>query len=141
MIEPASLFLMAGRQAFTQWNAPSSTTPVMCRHSSKDHVLDGLLAALRHVVDEIVDAAEFLQRGVGHRVDRLGVDHVGERGHRLAALAFDLLDDALGLGAVAPHVDHHGAAAGGKLQRHGAADAAAGAGDDGDAALQFLVWH
>ena len=35
IIEPASLFLIGSRQAFTQWNAPSRMTPVMNRQSSK----------------------------------------------------------------------------------------------------------
>ena len=70
------------------------------------HVLDALLPSQRGVVDEVVDAAEFLQRGLGHRFDRRRVDDIGDGHHRPAALAFDLLDHGFGLGAVAPHIDH-----------------------------------
>jgi len=105
------------------------------------HVLDRLFLAKRGVVDQIVDAAELFQRGFRHGVDGGCVDHVGDGDHRLTTLTLDVLDDALTFGAVVPHVDHHGAARRGELQRHLAADAAAGAGDDRDAALQFVFRH
>ena len=102
------------------------------------HVFDGLLAAQRRVVDEIVDAAKFFQRSVGHGVDGLGVDHVGNADHAPAALALDLLDDASASARLLRTLTDDRAAAVGQLQRHGAADAAAGAGDDGHAAGEFL---
>ena len=48
-------------------------------------------------------------------------------------------DDGVGLRLVGTHVHHHRRAAGGKMQRDGAADIAAGAGDDGDLAGEFVV--
>ena len=142
MIEPASLFLMASRHAFTQWNAPSRVTPMMCAPFLEGHVLDGLLPAQRGVVDEIVDAAEFLQRGLGHGVDGGRVDHVGDaRPSPCRPCASISLTTASASARLLPHVDHDRGAACGKLQRHGAADAAAGAGDDGHAAGEFLVRH
>ena len=70
------------------------------------HVLDGLLPAPRGVVDEVVDAAELLQRGLGHGVDGGRVDHIGNGDHRFAALALDLFHHGIGLGAIAAHIDH-----------------------------------
>ena len=105
------------------------------------HVFDVLFLAQRGVVDEIVDAAEFLERRLRHRVDRGGIGDVGNCDERAAARRFDLLHHLVRFGAVLAHVDHDRAARGRELERDGAADAAPGAGDDRDAVLQFLFGH
>ena len=58
---------------------------------------------------------------------------------RLDAHGLDLARDGFRLGAIAAHIDHDGRAALRQRQRDGAADVAAGAGDDGDLAAEFVV--
>src|SRR5207302_2270405 len=80
--------------------------------------------------------------GVDHRLDFVVVAHVDAHGERGAAGALDLVDDGVdaagetvGAGfGLAGDDDRRSLA--GEAQDHGAADAAAGAGDDGDAAVQ-----
>src|SRR5207302_5653452 len=94
------------------------------------------------VVDQDVDAAEAVDGGVDHRLDLVVVAHVDAHGERGAAGALDLVDDgvdaageAVGAGLRLAGDDHRRALAG-EAQHHGATDAAAGAGDDGDASVQ-----
>jgi hypothetical protein len=102
------------------------------------HMLDALLLTQRRVIDEVVDAAELFERRPRHRVDGRRIHHIGHGDKPAAADLFNLLHHRFRLGAVLPHVDDHGAASGRELKRHGAPDAAAGAGDDRDAALEFF---
>ena len=60
---------------------------------------------------------------------------------RLAAGGYDLARDGFCFGAVAARVDEDGRTAFRQRQRDGAADIAAGAGDNGDLAAEFVVAH
>jgi hypothetical protein len=105
------------------------------------HLIDRLLAAQRRVVDEEVDAAEALDRGRDHAVDRGSIGDVGDGGERLAALGDDLGDDGIGLGLIGAGVDDDRGAILRQLQRDGTADVTAGAGDEGDAAGEGFGGH
>ena len=75
-----------------------------------------------------------------HRGDLLGVGDVGAVGERVAARRLDLLDDLQrrlgGRAARAEIVDDDLRAARGEAERMAAPEPAAGAGDDGDAAVK-----
>src|SRR6266700_8279408 len=90
------------------------------------HLLEPLLAAQRGVVDENIDAAEALDRGRHHRLDRLGVGDVGQARERPAAFAFDLMHYRLDFVAVRARVDDDRGAGRGQLEGNGAADVASG---------------
>jgi hypothetical protein len=84
-------------------------------------------------VDENIDAAEGLMRGRHHGLDARRVGDVD--GDRLPASAggCDLVGDG---GGVTDVGGDDGRSLGGKPQRHGAAEAAGAAGDDGDLAFE-----
>jgi hypothetical protein len=105
----------------------------------KRHGRERLLGAHRRVVDQNVDAAEFLRRGRDHRIDRVGVGDVSGDGKRLAARPLDLVRDRLGLPEIGARIDHDRGAAVGERERDAAPDIAPSAGDDRDAAGQFLL--
>ena len=137
-IAPAPLCLRCGRHALAQWNAPSSVTPSTSRHSV--NVISSNARSWRSaaLLIEIVDAAELLRGVRHHRGHRLLVADVGDRRDRLAAVALDLAHDLLGLRPVGAHVDDDRGAARRERLRHRAADVAARAGDQRDAAGEFL---
>ena len=116
--------------------------------------LDGvpLLLGTRHehavaheagVVHDDVEAAEGVDRGLHERTGRREVGDVGAVRDRLPAEAADLLDDFVrrrgGTAATvvlhAEIIDDHLRAGARERERMGAAEAAAGAGDDGYAAV------
>ena len=70
-----------------------------------------------------------------------GIDHVGDRDHRRPPLASISLTTASASARLQRTLTTTAAPRRRELQRHGAPDAAAGAGDDGDAACEFLVSH
>jgi hypothetical protein len=96
-----------------------------------------------------VDGAEAVHRGLHDARAALGRHHRREARHRLAAGRPDLVDHllrsrlvaALAVDAAAQVVDDHGRAAAGQLEGVRAAEAAAGAGDDGDPAVEADVGH
>jgi hypothetical protein len=102
------------------------------------HVLECLLGAHRRVVDQDVDAAEARRGGRNHFLHCRAVGNIGSDAERLAARAPDLARDCLGFLEVGADVDDDSGAAVGKRERDAAADIAPGAGNDGDAAREFL---
>jgi RimJ/RimL family protein N-acetyltransferase len=96
-----------------------------------------------------VDLAEAVQRGLHDAGTTLGGHHGVEVRDRLAALGRDLVDDllrggvvaALALDAATEVVDDDEGTAGRELEGVGAAEAAAGAGDDGHTAVEADVGH
>ena len=104
------------------------------------HFGESLVAQDAGVVDENVDASPARLRGLDHRGDLRGIGDIGaigdgdaagrldfarhlERGLRRLAVAAEIVDDDLG-------------AARGQAQSVTAAEAAAGAGDDGDPSVE-----
>ena len=102
------------------------------------HVLERLLGAHRRIVDEDVDAAEARRGGRNHFLHRLDIGDIGGDAERLAARALDLARDRRGFLQVGAGVDDDCGAAVGERERDAAADIAPGAGDDRDAASEFL---
>ena len=85
---------------------------------------------------------KFLSAAVGHALHRVGVGDVREPRQRLAARRLDLLDHGCRpRPCCARTLTTTAAPADGQRQRHRAADVAARAGDDGDAAAEFLIAH
>src|SRR6266540_5672849 len=105
------------------------------------HLLERLLSAHCRVVDENVDASEALDRGGDHLLHRLRVGYVSDDGKRLAACPLDLARDGLSFLQVRPGIDDDGRATCAERERNPSADVASGAGDDRDAAFEFLVRH
>jgi len=102
------------------------------------HLVEDAVAQDAGVVDQDIDAAEGVARGLD---DGVGVLRLGDRqraGDRLAAALGDLVDHGLrrtgvragAIEARADVVDHDARAFARQQQRDRAADAAAGAGDD-----------
>ncbi|MCY1424535.1 hypothetical protein D9M71_402850 [compost metagenome] len=98
------------------------------------HLLDHVIPGETGVVDDDVDAAEGVQGGLHATVAEVGGGHVTDAGDCIAAEGADFRDHFIGRSLVEV-VDHDLGAFFGKFQRDGAADAAAGTGNDGDFAL------
>ena len=135
---------MWGQAARAVWNEPTTCT---ARWRSRSSSVDLGEARPPHdpgVVDQHVDASEALDGAVDERLRARGGGHVVGVGDGPAAGGDDLGDDRVrrrGVGALAPDraaevVDHDRRAALGQQVRVGAADAAPGAGDDGDAPVE-----
>ena len=92
----------------------------------------------RRIVDEDIDAAEMLFRGLRHRLHGRGVGDIADMDQRLAALGRDLARNRICFGAIAARIDQNGSAALRQRQRDGTADVAPRAGDDGDLAAEFV---
>ncbi len=110
------------------------------------HLDDGVPLLRRHldqravaqdagVVDQGVEPAELLDRGVHDRLRGLDLGAVADREHRRAAGRDDLVDDGLA-GRLVDLADDDAGALAGELDRLTAAEAASGAGDDRDLAVQ-----
>ena len=108
------------------------------------HLDEGLVAQDAGVVDQDIDPAEaFLDEG-DHLVDGGGVGHGSAVGDRFTAGRDDLVDDQLrradraarAITRAAEIVNHDLGTAGRQRQRIGAAEAAAGPGNDGDAPVE-----
>ena len=100
---------------------------------------NGLLAAQRGVVDQDVEAAELLRPRRRPSLAAVAVGDVADDGDGACRRRLrSRRTTAVGLGLVGARVDDHRRAALRERQRDGAADIAAGAGDDGDAAVEFL---
>ena len=111
------------------------------------HAMEDAVAQDAGIVDDAVDPAEVLDRGLDHA---LGAGRIGDAvavGHGLAAGRLDLVADLLGrrraaaafaVDRAAEVVDHDAGAFPGGQQRHLAADAAARAGDQHDLVLQHV---
>src|SRR5690606_36017006 len=110
---------------------------------------EGLVAQDAGVVDDDVDAAEVVDRGLDDRPAALGRGDRVVVGRGLTAGLADLLHGLVGharararaVGLPAEIVHDHLAAARGELQGVGLAEAAAGAGDDGHLAVEADVAH
>ncbi len=108
------------------------------------HLGEGFVAQDPRVVDEDVDPAPFFHRGLDHRCDVRVLRHVRAVGDRFAAAFQDFLDDRFGrrerrsraVARAAEIVDDDLRPA--RREREGmrAAKAVAGAGDDGDLAVE-----
>ena len=105
------------------------------------HLQEWGLASEAGIADRDVDAAEFLDRRIDHRRDRLGLRDVGEEGQGAAAGGADLLGGLLDDGAVAAAVDDDRGAVAGERLGDRLADVLTRAGDDRDLASQRLVRH
>ncbi|MNQ89124.1 hypothetical protein D3C85_1044220 [compost metagenome] len=105
------------------------------------HLVEGGIAQDAGVVDQDVDGAEGLQGGGD---DLLALGHRVVVGDSLAAQGADLGDHGIGrggraaqaFGADAQVIDHDLGASGTQQQGMGAAQAVAGAGDNGDFAVE-----
>ncbi len=114
----------------------------MRSQSASRHLVERDVAQDAGVVDDDVDAAARVDRGLDDLVAVLDGVVVGDG---LAAGGLDLLDDLVGGGrralpvagaAAAEVVDDDLGAARGEQQRVRAAEAVAGAGDDGDSSVE-----
>ena len=114
------------------------------------HVVERLVAQDAGVVDDDVDLAERVDGGLDDGLAALGRGDGVVVGHGLAAGRLDLVDDLSArprrrtAGAVdraAEVVDDDQRAALGEQERVGAAEAAAGAGDDRDLAVEPEISH
>ena len=103
------------------------------------HLVERLLPPQRRIVDETVDAAEALGRRRRHFLhgDRIG--DIADAGDGLAASVFDRAHHGVGLRAIGSRIDDDRRAAGCQFERDRAPDVAPGAGDDGDAAGEFVI--
>ena len=82
------------------------------------------------VVHQNIDTAKGFDRFGHQRLDIFGFVQIALNGNRLAALLFNLGDGGLGPGAAGEIVDHQIGALGRQLDRAGAPDVAAAAGDN-----------
>ena len=112
-------------------------------------VVERLVTQDAGVVDDDVDGAERVDRGLDDSLAAVSGGHRVGVGHGLATEIDDLLGDPLGRSGVATLaadgtaevVDHEPGAASGELERMFTAEAAAGAGDDRDLAVESDVSH
>ncbi|MOA07808.1 hypothetical protein D3C78_1275310 [compost metagenome] len=108
------------------------------------HLGERLVAQDAGVVDQDVDATEGFYRLFDHGLDLLVVGHVGTVGDGRATGLADFFDHSQGgvgraagaVAATAEVVDHHLGATGGQVQGVNAAQAVAGAGDDGNTVIE-----
>ena len=128
-------FAMCGTAARAHTITPRRLTSSISCRSSSDEVLQRRLAQQAGVVDEDVEAAPLLGDAVERALDGEGVGDVGRERQRLAAREADLLRRLGDRGWVAVEDRDEGAGTCERARRRGA-DAAAGAGHDGDAARQ-----
>ena len=100
------------------------------------HPLDDVVPRVAGIVDDDVDAAEALDRGVHDALAEVRRGDIAVAGHRPAA---ELLDERDGLlrGLVVEVIDHDARAVAGEAQRHLAPDAPTRSGDDGDLAVEL----
>ena len=113
------------------------------------HVVEGLVAQDAGVVDDDVDAAERVERGLHDRRAALGRGDASRCWRPRRRRGLDLVDDVRGRarrrpGAVdraAEVVDDDPGAAAGELERVRPAEAATGAGDDRDLAVETEIRH
>jgi hypothetical protein len=105
------------------------------------HVRESGLGTHGRVVDEQVEAAEFLHARGNHGIDGRAVGDVGELQGCASAARADVGDRLPGLGARAARMHEHCGARAGELQSDGAPDVARGAGHERDFArkLPFLL--
>ncbi|MBV6464977.1 MAG: hypothetical protein PGMFKBFP_00243 [Anaerolineales bacterium] len=92
-------------------------------------------------MDENVQPAEFLFRGVEQFVDPVNFAHVRFDEEGAASQFLDLAHGLFGGGAVAEEVDDHVRAAARKVERDSAPDAASRTGDEGDFVGEGKVGH
>ena len=112
------------------------------------HAVEDLVAQDAGVVDENVDAAKGVERGLDDLVGVLRLADRERRGDRLAARLLDFVDDLLRWAGVAAEAVERGAdvvdqdlgALLGHQHGDGAADAPASPGDDGDFVFDD-AWH
>src|SRR5579872_6526477 len=90
------------------------------------------------IVDRDIDAAEFRNRGPDHRRNLVGLRHIGQERHCLAAGRADLLRRLLDDRPIAAAVDDNSGAVGGQRQGDRLADVLAGPCNDRDLAGQRL---
>ena len=95
------------------------------------------MRADRGVVDQDVDAPELGHRLADHGVDLVPRGDIGDDRDRLDAAVADLARHRLGFLLVAAGVDDDMGALARQPQRRGAADVAAGAGDQCDLAIEL----
>ena len=112
--------------------------------------MEGAVAQDAGVGDDDVDLAEGVDRGLDDRLAALGGVDAVRVGDGFAAGRLDLLDDLVGhlaaglafaVAAAAEVVDDDLGAARGEEQAWERPEAAAGAGDDGDAAIESNITH
>src|SRR3990170_3836462 len=96
------------------------------------HPADGTVAVDAGVVDQDVDAAELLDRGVDHALDVIRVGDSRLNSDRLLPLVLELCQQLLRLLLALEVVDHDLAAVVRQLAHDGAAEPAGATGDDGD---------
>jgi hypothetical protein len=101
-------------------------------------LFDALHAGDAGVIHQDIDVAEFHADGIHQAIDAGASGDVGLDGDTAAPEASDLRFGVLRVGGASPVIDRHIGACPGKCHRDGAADAAAGAGDQGDFALQIV---
>ncbi|MOA20137.1 hypothetical protein D3C78_1405620 [compost metagenome] len=101
------------------------------------HLLDHVVPGVAGVVDDDVDAAEAFHRGLDEAVGEVRSGDAAHAGDGFAAGGADFRDHFLG-GSGVQVVDHDFRAIGGQLQGDLTADAAAGAGYQGDFAFELF---
>ena len=103
------------------------------------HLGERLFPPQRRIVDEDIQAAKVLERRVSHRLHGCGIGDIADMNQCLAAPPLDIAGDGFSLATVAARIDQNGGTAVRQRQRDRAADIAAGAGDDGGLATEFVV--
>ncbi|MNM95601.1 hypothetical protein D3C81_1080530 [compost metagenome] len=98
--------------------------------------LDAVTPGVAGVVDDDVDAAKGVDRGLHQALGEILGGDAADAGHGFAAGRADFRDHALSRLGI-QIVDHHSGAIGGQLQGHAAADATTGAGHDGGFSCQL----
>ena len=117
-------------------DCPEHTVPLLDRC-----IGDGLVRSDGRVADEHVDGAELGQAALDHRLAHRGVADVAERGDGADAGLVALRGDRVELPGVDPRVQHEVRAFGRERKGDGAADVAAGAGDERDSSLEPSAVH
>lgn len=117
--------------------APPRLTEKYRSHSSSGHVLKERLSGDAGIVDEQRNGAKSVIDRFEHGVNFGAAGNVRLYCDGAAALARELCDQLVGLVLALVIVHAHGIAFAGKLRRDGAADAAGGAGNEGN----FIILH
>ena len=100
------------------------------------HLLQHVVPGVASVVDDDVDAAKGVERGLDEALAKVGLGHAADAGHGLTTAGDDVGHGLLGRGLVQVVDDDTGAFAG-ELERDFTANAAAGARDQGHLAFEF----